>query len=453
MGGKPATGSRDYAKDGSVIVRISLGKGAPRISVPLHRLPGDPHVDWLQGAIVEHARTLFAGGTVTRDELSTELNRAARVTLGLDGQMLRPAWERTIRDGLVAQNIIKDRATRAGKTVYDVGEMWMAGKIPDTTARVNKEDIHKQLKSYVYPEVGHVPVELFEVDHLYQVYNSARAAHLTQGVRVSLWNHTEQIISMAVFPLKLIKLHPIPRGIRPKQTRHRIAATLWPTDDTALCACTKVSIHDRIFFAYTAREGARVDEAIGLEWQGLIKMGRAHVIRAWWQKGKRWGQWVGMPGTVDALLKYRDMYWPNAKATDRVFHPTFHQDHAAMAFRKCLETAGLKETRPILFERGEGPGSQDWAHAHDNRALFVTLALARREPDSFVREHTGHSSESMIKLYNRQAELFRAAGWLDLEPLNLAIPELRTGQVIAGGACRLLPRRGRPPKQLPAIIQ
>lgn len=452
--GKPASGSRDYAKDGTVIVRISLGKGASRISVPLHRLPGDPHADWLQGAIVEHARTLFAAGTVSRDELAAELNRAARVTVGLDGTMLRPAWERMIRDGLVAQNITKDRAVRAGKTFFDVAEQWTAGTIPGIKERANLPDIKTQLRDYIYPEIGHVPAELLCVDHLWQVYNAPRCAHLTQGTRVGLWHTVERVISLAVYPLKLIKVHPIPRGVRPKQTRHRVPAQLWPTDDQAVCELTAIPIHDRVFFGYLGREGGRLDDAWDMTWAGVIKMGHANVLRAWWRKPKKWGQWVASAGTVEGLERYRDMYFPNAKATDRIFHPTFHQDHAALHYRKYLAAAGLRKTRPILFERGEGPGSQDHARAHDLRALFVTLAVAREESNAYIREHTGHESETMIKRYTREAELFRAAGWLDLVPLHLAIPELRTGQIIiATGACRLLPGRGRPRKQLPATIQ
>lgn len=452
--GKPASGSRDFAKDGTVIVRISLGGGASRISVPLHRLPGDPHVDWLQGAIVEHARTLFAAGTVTRDELTAELNRAARVTVGLDGAMLRPAWERMIRDGLVAQNIAKDRATRVGKTVRDVGELWMDGKIPGLKERACLKDLKYQLTEYIYPEIGHVPLEAVDVDHLTQVFNAERCAHLTQGARVGLWNTAARVISLAVYPLRLIKVHPIPSGARPRQTRHRVPATLWPTDDQAVCECTAISVHDRVFFAYLAREGARMDDAWDLTWAGVIKMGKANVLRAWWRKTKKWGQWVASAGTVEGLEQYRDMYFPNAKSTDRIFHPTFPQAHAALYYRKYLEAAGLRKTRPILFERGTEAGSQDWARAHDLRALWVTLGIARRLTDAEVREHTGHTSAEMIRRYTREAELFRAAGWLDLTPLNLAIPELRTGQIIiATDACRLLPGRGGRPKQLPATIQ
>jgi len=454
MSSKPATGSRDFAKDGTIIVRVSLGKGAPRISVPLHRLPDDPHADWLQTAIVEHARTLYATGTVTRDELSAELSRAARVTVGLDGQMLRPAWERMIRDGLVAKNITEARAVRAGKTFSDVADQWMAGTIPGVIERANLKDLKYQLKEYIIPEIGHVPVELLDVDHLWQVYNSPRCAHLTQGARVGVWHTTERVISLAVYPLRLLKVHPIPRGVRPKQTRHRVPATLWPTDDAAMCAQTAIPIHDRVLFAYLAREGARMDDAWCMTWAGVIKMAKANVLRAWWRKPKKWGQWVATEGTVEGLERYRAMYFPNATATDRIFHPTFCKAHAAIFYRKYLAAAGLRATRPILFERGTGPGSQDWARGHDLRALWVTLGIARGLSDAQISEHTGHTSKAMIKRYTREAEIFRAAGWLDLEPLHLAIPELRTGQIIiASGACRLLPGRGRPRKQLAANSQ
>lgn len=439
--GKPASGSRDYAKDGTVIVRISLGKGAPRISVPLHRLPGDPHVDWLQGAIVEHARTLFATGTVTRDELAGELNRAARVTVGLDGTMLRPAWERMIRDGLVAQNITKDRAVRGGVTFYDVAEQWMTGKIPNVTVRVNRKELHSMLKRCVYREVGHVPVELFGVQHLEQVYNSPHIADLAQSTRVGYWFLAEQVISLALYPLKLIKSHPIPRGARPRVERHRVPAALWPTDDWAVCQEKSISVHDRMIFAYTAREGARIGEAWALKWSGVQRMARAYVLRCWWEKTKQWGQWVASPGTVEGLLAYRAKHWPDAGPNDLVFHPTFPKSHAALTFRKYLAAAGLEETRPELFERGEGAGSQDHVRSHECRALWVTLAIARGCSDAQVREHTGHESARMIRRYTRDAELFRAAGWLTLPRLDASIPELAGTSVsaIATGVRRLLP--------------
>jgi integrase len=440
--GKPASGSRDFAKDGTVIVRISLGKGAPRISVPLNRLPGDPHVDWLQGAIVEHARTLFAAGTVTRDELAAELHRAARVTVGLDGAMLRPAWERMIRDGLVVKNITADRTVRAGKTFRDVAELWMAGKIKGQIVRANLSELHATLRNYIYDEIGHVPLEVFGVQHLEQVFESSRSAHLAQSTRVGHWFLAEQVISLAVHPLKLLKYHPIPRGARPKVQRHRIPATLWPTDDHALCHHTEVSVHDRIMFAYMAREGARVGEAWGLKWSGVQRMARAYVLRCWWEKTKQWGQWVASPGTAEGLLIYRARYWPDAKPNDLVFHPSFPRSHAALHLRDYLKQAKfedqtLEQSRPELFERGNTAGDPNHIDARGLRALFVTLAIARGESDAYVREHTGHESESMIKRYTRNAELFRAAGWLALPGLDESLPEL----AIATDVRRLLPPR------------
>jgi integrase len=446
MSSKPASGSRDFAKDGTIIVRISLGKGAPRISVPLHRLPGDPHADWLQGAIVDHARTLFATGTVTRDELAAELTRAARVTVGLDGQMLRPAWERLIKDNQLAKNITDTRIVRAGKTFHDVAEQWMAGKVKGQIVRANLKELHSTLRTYIYPEVGHVPIEAFSVRHLEQVFESPRTAHLAQSTRVGHWFLAEQVISLAVHPLELLKYHPIPKGARPRVQRHRIPATLWPTDDEALCKETDISVHDRMLYAYMAREGARVGEAWNLKWSGVMRMNRAYILRCWWQKTKQWGQWVACPGTAEGLLIYRARYFPDAKPDDLVFHPTFTRSHAAMHFREYLKRSGLDKTRPELFERGDVAGAQNHIDARGLRALFVTLAIARGESDAYVREHTGHESEGMIKRYTRAAELFRAAGWLSLPGLDESIPELAEASAI--DIRRLLPARNNVTPQL-----
>ena len=133
--------------------------------------------------------------------------------------------------------------------------------------------------------------------------------------------------------------------------------------------------------------------------------------------------WALDPGTASALVAYREL----ARSQARVFTDPRGRTPAkylmAPLLRSHLERIGLKAERPELFESTD---QRQRIRMHDLRGTFVTIALATGRTEAWVCARTGHRNSDMISLYKRTAENFEELGLGRLDPLNEAIPELRS---------------------------
>lgn len=101
--------------------------------------------------------------------------------------------------------------------------------------------------------VGEVFLRDFALDHAY-----AQSIH--------------KVLSIAVYPARLIPVHPLPKGFLPKLGPQKAKGYLRPDEDAALLSCTKVApdgspvmpLWRRVFWAFLSREGTREGEAIEL---------------------------------------------------------------------------------------------------------------------------------------------------------------------------------------------
>ena len=73
-----------------------------------------------------------------------------------------------------------------------------------------------------------------------------------------------RVVALAVYPLRLIKLNPLPKGFMPKVGKAPAFSYLYPTEDAALLESPKVPLAYRMLWGFLAREGCRVSEAIQL---------------------------------------------------------------------------------------------------------------------------------------------------------------------------------------------
>jgi integrase len=248
-------------------------------------------------------------------------------------------------------------------------------------------------------------------------------------------------------------------GWLPKANRPKERAYLFPHEEAAVLACTRVPLVWRLFFGFCAREGVRRENAVTLEWSNLtldLPNGGGHIDLDTTKNG-RGGNWPLDSGTAEALRR-----WQRMCPSDRWVFPAealpryrrrrgglpLSAGHAGLKLREALGLAG--QDRPKLFQRDV---NRIQIRAHDLRATFVTLALANGKTEDWVTRRTGHSSSIMLARYRRDAETLREhdLGWL--VGLHEHIPELKNSNAepasptvqLSGYRRESRPRRSRTP--------
>jgi len=66
-----------------------------------------------------------------------------------------------------------------------------------------------------------------------------------------------RILGLAVFPLRLIKVNPLPKGFMPKVGLSKAKGYLYPDDDARLLGCAEVPLEWRVWYGFLDREGPR----------------------------------------------------------------------------------------------------------------------------------------------------------------------------------------------------
>jgi integrase len=308
-------------------------------------------------------------------------------------------------------------------TVREFGEQWTSGKLhqrwPDHVRekRTAKQD-GQRLELYVYTVAENVAVSDFRLDDAESVM-----ARLPRDLAPATRRHVAQLMhrlmAMAVYPARLRRDNPLPKGFMPKVKRTKAFSYIYPDEDRALMGCTSVDLGERIFFGFLSREGLREGEALQLDWPGLdlirgtirLDENKTNDPRAWAlgedvaEALRRWWVLCGSPkmGRVFRLEDGRPLA----------------DSHLAERLRTGLGRAEVSRTE--LFEHSK---SRQRLRAHDLRATFVTLALAVGRSETWVADRTGHQSSVMINRYRRAARTAAELGLGWLPPLHTATPEL-----------------------------
>src|SRR5690606_26471627 len=128
--------------------------------------------------------------------------------------------------------------------------------------KASAADDKRRLDKYVLPLVRKVPMRAFTLDHAEQVMRSL-PSHLSTASRRQIAQLVNRIASLAVYPLRLVPVHPLPRGwmpkIRPEDQRPQ--AKPYPDEADRLTACAAVPFGLRLLVGFIAREGMRHEEA------------------------------------------------------------------------------------------------------------------------------------------------------------------------------------------------
>lgn len=394
-------------------------------------------------------------------ETAIGLKRAGRIEMavnfceqaGLADEVTLTKLRRLMHGVLTGVEEAAPRARKAGAvpgptvgvTIQEFGEQWwtnneLARQHRKRVKPIDHAENARKLRKHVYPVVfngrtiGETPLDQFTLEHAEHVL---RQPTLPEGSVRHVAQVMHRLLKLAVFPAQLLGQTPFPPGWLPEVNDAKAKTFLYPAEDEKLLACAEVPLVRRLFFGFADREGPRKSNIAALQWSDLELDGfadgggNAAIDRT---KNGEDAYWALDPGTAEALRRWRticpsDVWVFPAAALPRYRRRNadghMYVAHAARDLRDALITAGVKRAK--LFRHDN---KRTHLRFHDLRATFVTLALARGMTEDWVRTRTGHCSSEMIARYRRNAETVKELklGWL--EPLYLAIPELRA---IGGG--------------------
>ncbi len=299
--------------------------------------------------------------------------------------------------------------------------------------RIDHADDIRRLEKHVYNVVfngrtiGETPLDEFTLDHADAVLAQPT---LPEGSVRHVAQCIHRVLSVAVYPARVLLHSPLPRGWLPPKNPEKQRTYLFPDEEAALLANTNVPLVRRMYLGFCAREGPRKTNVVQFRWSDLALdlpdgSGLATIDRT---KNGRAIRWALDPGTAEALRRWRvicpsDLWvFPaDALPRHRRSNEGAHMNVGKIAevLRRGLASAGVSRAR--LFENGT---NQMRLNAHDLRATFVTLALAIGRSEDWVRIRTGHRSSGQVAKYRRDAETVRELGLGWLKPLHEAVPEL-----------------------------
>ncbi len=272
---------------------------------------------------------------------------------------------------------------------------WTSGQLhhdhPDHVAKKQSEGDENILKNRVRPLVGPIPLVAFTLEDADRVMRELPAPPaISRAYRRAVAQVVHRVLSLAVYPAKIIKTNPLPKGWLPKIGRPKAKSFLYPKEEAALMANRAIDIRYRMLIGFLCREGMRKGEAGSLEWSDIdLENGTVTLDR---NKTDAPRSWPLSPDVVRALKK-----WKKARGGKGPFDGLDVQ-HLGENVRDWLRASGVK--RPQLFEASE---QRIQFGAHGTRSTFVTLSLANEKTESWVMRRTAHKSSTMIARYNVEA--------------------------------------------------
>jgi integrase len=324
-------------------------------------------------------------------------------------------------------------------TVKEFARRWTSGELhlqyPDHVRKKNSRDDVGTFAMHVLPHVGDVPLAAFRLEDAELVMGQVPST-LSKARRRAIAQLMNRLLNIAVYPAKILKLNPLPKGFLPKLGDPKAKPYLYPDDDAKLMACAEVPLERRIVWGVLAREGLRVGELLGrvlggaeerepIVWGDFdLALGAVNLDK---NKTNDARTWALDKGVLAALVAWKKLS-KKTKLEDPVF-PTADRDHIGDKLRADLKLA--KVERPELFQSS---AARAQVTVHHLRGTFVTLALANGKTETWVQDRTGHTSSVMINRYRRMARTAAELHIGTLAPLDLAIPELRAVVAGANGA-------------------
>jgi integrase len=267
--------------------------------------------------------------------------------------------------------------------------------------------------------LGEVPLDAFTLDHGQKAMAGLPEEAKRPGTRRQYAQLLNRVLALAVYPCRILKANPLPKGFLPKIGKPPTYPYLYPSEDAALGGCGDVSLARRVLFSFLAREGCRVGEAAGLKVADVdLERGAIKLDENKTDDPRDWALDPGVTRALKAWVEQRGATRADWLFVDEHGRP-LSGESLADELRSDLRAAGVD--RKELLEAGK---NRQPIRVHDLRGTFITLALANGRSETWVADRTGHTSSQMINRYRRRA---RGAEELELGaliPMDQAVHEL-----------------------------
>jgi integrase len=418
---KPATGSvRWFNGVASARIRVTSDK---RATFVMPTCTTEAEADGRAKLLADVAKRLR--GTSLTEEQAHE---ALKLVAAASERSLRNTL--TIVDEMVGGEVTSI-AVPSTPTFQKIAEGWTSGELakryPDQIRlkRSAHSDVSR-LTNYVYPVIGSLAIDRIKLDDCEEVMRRLPPS-FTPASRRQVGQLLMRVFSMAVYPLRLIAVSPIPpKGFLPVLSKQKAFAHLYPNEDLRLMQCAGVPLAYRLLWGFVAREGMRAGEAIALK-LGDLDLDRG-AVRLDQNKTGEPRAWALSLGVLRALRAYFTACRPTAGPEDHVFTDPDGKPLSGPALagllRAHLRLIKVDAERPELFAT---TAHRRRIRLHDLRGTFVTVSLANGKSEAWVMARTGHKSSAMIARYKRTAKTFEEIDVGDFTPLDEAIPELLIG--------------------------
>lgn len=332
-------------------------------------------------------------------------------------------------------------------TFREVAQLWTSGELhtrfPDHVRAKDSELDATRLEKLCALDVGgsqlgDIAIDRVTLDHTDAALRDLPSVAKRPATRRHYGQLIARVLSLAVYPLKLITATPIPRGWLPKPGKPPAYPYLHPVDDAQLLGCVDIPIAWRVYWGFLAREGSRAGEATGMRLGYEIDLDRGTISLDENKSDdpRTWAMGDDVCRALTAWCAMRKIKRGALVFTDPDGDP-ITVAKLARTLRSHIATA--KIDRPELTEKGTNRGR---LRAHDLRGTFVTLSLAAGRTETWVSDRTGHRSSEMIQRYRRQARSAAELGLGWLSPLDSAIPELSSPRGATNDGPRMAPLSG-----------
>ncbi len=323
-------------------------------------------------------------------------------------------------------------------TFGEVADLWTTGDLARRFRQVrdiNHDNNKTRLRDYIL-DVRHggkklrdVPIRDFTKAHADEVLRQRK-------LEDTMVPHVAQIVSkvlnLAVNPLGLIPVSPLPRGWVPQAEEIQKSAFLFPSEVARLLGCPEVPLVRRVFYAFALNEGTRRGRLVPLEWAKLTETpgGRDKVMcRVTGTRNKPPVRWILNEDTARMLRAWRTLCPSDVLVFPTEAVPRYRRRRAgqpiamskyAERLRADLLKAGV--TRADLFNSDDG---YPRLKGHDLRAGYVIYSRESGDSDKHISQRTGHTTKAMIDKYDQASAILADSGCVELPPVDEMIPEIK----------------------------
>ena len=407
-----------YSTDAGLVARVTI-EGKRRASLPLASMLSLDEAKERTEVLAKLARQFRRAGIAGSPIVAKLLDMAAAASPPMLPGVLQTAKE------LLGGELIEAGAVETVPTFADVAKDWTSGELHERfenhVKAKNSEADERRFRILFEidlggTKLGDIPIDRFTLDHAEQAMRQLPERAKRAGTRRHYAQLISRVLSLSVYPLRLIERNPLPKGFLPKIGKPPAFPFLYPKEDAALLSSAEVPFADRILYGFLAREGMRVSEATSLQWRDVdLDLGTVALDE---NKTHDSRSWALDAGVLAALRSLHNRVQPKPTALVFVSPNGGSYEAAKLAdrFRGHLLVASV--TRAELHQDGV---NRRKIRAHDLRATFITLALAQGKTETWVADRTGHGSSAMINRYRRQARTAKELDLGALRPLDLAL--------------------------------